>query len=84
MEGQVPLFIYPRKKVAQLYPRALGSLFIVSYDLHGFRGGILTSLHTGHYFHFKLKLNYDRQSVGQSVLVSGTHLEPMTRFLFSV
>jgi hypothetical protein len=25
----------------------------------------------------KLKLNYDRQSVGQSVLVSGSHLEPM-------
>jgi hypothetical protein len=32
----------------------------------------------------KLKLIYDRRSVGQSVLVSGFHLEPMTRFLFSV
>jgi hypothetical protein len=32
----------------------------------------------------KLKLNYDRQSVGHSVLVSGSHLELMTRFLFSV
>jgi hypothetical protein len=32
----------------------------------------------------KLKLIYDRRSVGQSVLVSGSHLEPMTRFLFSV
>jgi hypothetical protein len=32
----------------------------------------------------KLKLIYDRWSVSQSVLVSGTHLEPMTRFLFSV
>jgi hypothetical protein len=30
----------------------------------------------------KSKLNYDRQSVGQSVLVSGPHLEPMTRFFF--
>jgi hypothetical protein len=28
----------------------------------------------------KLKLNYDRQSVGQSVLVSGTHLGPATIF----
>jgi hypothetical protein len=28
----------------------------------------------------KLKLNYDRQSVGQSILVSGSHLKPMTRF----
>jgi hypothetical protein len=31
----------------------------------------------------KLKLIYDRRSVGQSVLVSDSHLEPMTRFLFS-
>jgi hypothetical protein len=28
----------------------------------------------------KLKLIYDRWSVGQSVLMSGAHLEPMTRF----
>jgi hypothetical protein len=32
----------------------------------------------------KLKLNYDRQSVGQSVLVSDTHLGPMTNFSFSL
>jgi hypothetical protein len=32
----------------------------------------------------KLKLRCDRQSVGQCVLVSGSHLEPMTRFLLSV
>jgi hypothetical protein len=31
----------------------------------------------------KLKLNYDRQSVGQSVLVSGTHMGPVTNFSFS-
>jgi hypothetical protein len=30
----------------------------------------------------KLKLIYDRQSVGQPVLVSGSHLEPMTRFFY--
>jgi hypothetical protein len=30
----------------------------------------------------KLKLSYDRRSVGQFVLVSGSHLEPMTRFFF--
>jgi hypothetical protein len=30
------------------------------------------------------KLIYDLQSVGQSVLVSGTHLEPMTRFILSL
>jgi hypothetical protein len=32
----------------------------------------------------KLKLIYDRQSVGQSVLVSGTHLGPVTNFYFSL
>jgi hypothetical protein len=30
----------------------------------------------------KLKLIYDRQSVGQSVLVSGAHLGPVTKFSF--
>jgi hypothetical protein len=32
----------------------------------------------------KLKLIYDRQSVGQSVLASGSHLERMTRLLLSL
>jgi hypothetical protein len=32
----------------------------------------------------KLKLIYDRQSVSQSVLVSGTHLGPATNFSFSL
>jgi hypothetical protein len=31
----------------------------------------------------KLKLIYDRQSVGQSVLVSGAHLGPATNLSFS-
>jgi hypothetical protein len=29
-------------------------------------------------------LNYDRQSVGHSVLVSGSHLGPVTNFLFEM
>jgi hypothetical protein len=32
----------------------------------------------------KSKSHYDRQSVGQSVLVSGTHLGPATNFSFSL
>jgi hypothetical protein len=32
----------------------------------------------------KSKLHYDRQSVGQSVLVSGPHLGPATNFSFSL
>jgi hypothetical protein len=30
LEGQVPVFISPRNRVAQLYPQALGSLFVAS------------------------------------------------------
>jgi hypothetical protein len=47
LEGQVTVFISPRNKVVQLYPRALGFLFLASYDLHGYGGGILTRLYTG-------------------------------------
>jgi hypothetical protein len=32
--------------MAQLYPRALGLLFVASYDLQGYDGGILAHLHT--------------------------------------
>jgi hypothetical protein len=47
LEGQVPVFISSRNKVAQLYPQALGSLFAATYDLKDYGGGILTLLHTG-------------------------------------
>jgi hypothetical protein len=40
LEGQIPLFISSRKRVAQLYPQALGSLFIASYDSQGYGGGL--------------------------------------------
>jgi hypothetical protein len=42
LEGQVPVFISRRSRVAQLYPRSLGSLYVVSYDSQGYGGGILT------------------------------------------
>jgi hypothetical protein len=45
--------------VAQLYPRALGSLFIASYDSRGYGGGILTRLHTGNSnLHYILNILY--------------------------
>jgi hypothetical protein len=47
LEGQDPLFIYPRNRVAQLYPQALGSPFIASYYSRGYGGGIRTRLQTG-------------------------------------
>jgi hypothetical protein len=32
LEGQVPVLICPRNTMAQLYPQALSSLFVASYD----------------------------------------------------
>jgi hypothetical protein len=42
------------------------------------------SEHSLEYIPVEDELNYDRQSVGQSVLVSGTHLKPATIFSFSL
>jgi hypothetical protein len=36
LEGQVPKFTSSRNRVALLYPQALGSLFVASYDPHGY------------------------------------------------
>jgi hypothetical protein len=47
LEGQVPVFILPRNRVVQLYTQALVSLFVASYDSHGYGGGIRPLLHTG-------------------------------------
>jgi hypothetical protein len=46
LEGQAPVFISPRNRVAQLYPQALGSHFVASYDSQGYGGGIRSRLHT--------------------------------------
>jgi hypothetical protein len=42
LEGQVPVFISPRNRLAQLYPRVLGSIYVASNDSQGYGGGILT------------------------------------------
>jgi hypothetical protein len=47
LEGQVPVFISPRNRVAQLYPQAFGSLFVASYDSQGYGGGIRTCFNAG-------------------------------------
>jgi hypothetical protein len=44
LEGQVPMFISHRNRVAQLYLQGLGSLFIASYGSQGYSGGIHTRL----------------------------------------
>jgi hypothetical protein len=40
--GPGPVFISPRNRVAQLYPRALGSLSVASYDSQGYGADILS------------------------------------------
>jgi hypothetical protein len=40
-----PYFISPRNRVAQLYPQALGSIFVASYDSQGYGEDIRTCLH---------------------------------------
>jgi hypothetical protein len=48
LEGQVPVFISPKNRVAQLCPQALGSLFVAFYDSLGYGGGIRNRLHAGY------------------------------------
>jgi hypothetical protein len=61
LEGQVPVFISLRKRVAQLYPRVPDSFFVASYGSQGYGGGIRTSLHAG--MKSESKLCYDQRSV---------------------
>jgi hypothetical protein len=41
-----PIYI-PNEQDCRLYTQALGSIFVASYDLQGYGGGIRTRLHTG-------------------------------------
>jgi hypothetical protein len=45
LEGQVPVFISLRNRVARLYPQALRSLVVASYHSQGYGGGIRPHLH---------------------------------------
>jgi hypothetical protein len=47
LESQAPVFISPRNRMAQLYPRPLGFLYVAFYDSQGYGGDILTRLHMG-------------------------------------
>jgi hypothetical protein len=46
LEDQVSVFMSPSDRVAQLYPQAVGSIFVAYYDSQGCGGGILTPLST--------------------------------------
>jgi hypothetical protein len=47
LEDQVPVFMPPSDRVAQLYLQTLGSIFIAFYYAQGCGGGILNCLHMG-------------------------------------
>jgi hypothetical protein len=47
LKDLVPVFIFPRNRVARLYTQALGSLFVASYDSQGYGGGIRPRLNMG-------------------------------------
>jgi hypothetical protein len=53
LEGQVPVFMSPSDRVAQLCPQVPGFLFIVFYDSQGYGGGIPTRLHTRNSFSYE-------------------------------
>jgi hypothetical protein len=83
LEGQVPVFISPRNRVAQLYPQALGFLFVASYDSQSYGGGIRIRLHAGYNSRFQVKVKVTlRLTVSQSVSL-GVEPHPglMTRYL---
>jgi hypothetical protein len=44
--GRVPVIIYPRNRVTQLYTQALRSLLVAFYDSHGCNGSIRPSART--------------------------------------
>jgi hypothetical protein len=45
LEGRFPVFISPRKRVAQLYSPTPGSFIVASRDSQGYVGGIRTDLY---------------------------------------
>jgi hypothetical protein len=66
LEGQVHVFISPRNRVARLYPQALSSLFIASYNSQGCGGGIPPRLHTGFPLQSQSHIATDGQSISKS------------------
>jgi hypothetical protein len=66
-------YTFPRKRVAELYPHALRSLFVVSYGSQSYGGGNRTAYTWGWtVIKSKSKSCYDWRSVSQYVLVSSS------------
>jgi hypothetical protein len=68
----------PTNRVAQLYPQALGSIFVTSYDSQGHGGGIRISLHRGR-TQSKSKLLYDWRFTANQFVLTSSPLRPTIR-----
>jgi hypothetical protein len=79
LEGQVPVFISLRNRVARLHPQALGSLSVVSYDSQGSGGGIRPRLHTGYngISRWLSLYNRDTDSIANTALTSNYPTFPL-------
>jgi hypothetical protein len=89
--GPGPCIYIPRNMVTKIYPRAMVSLSVASYDTQDYGGDILTLLHMRKLPPCRSQKSYwswswpcGRQSVDQFILVSGSPLWPMTRIYLSL
>jgi hypothetical protein len=80
LEDQVPVFISPRNRMAQLYSQALGSLFVTPYDSQDYNGGIRTRLHAGFLTtQVKVKVTVQSASPGKELSLRTRILGRVTR-----
>jgi hypothetical protein len=68
LEGQVHVFMVRSERVALLYPQALGSFSVASYDSQEYGGAIRTSLQEGIFTNQSQSYVTTEGSVGQSIL----------------
>jgi hypothetical protein len=83
LEGQDPVFLSPRNRVAQLHPKALGSLFVVPYDSQGYGGAIRTRLLTECPWSCEVKITLRLVVYSQSVRLGIKPLETHNQWFFS-
>jgi hypothetical protein len=69
----------PRNRLAQLYPQALGSLFVTSYGSQDYGGGIRTRLHAG-MTQLKVKFTLRLAVYHQTVCLDAKPLETHDQF----
>jgi hypothetical protein len=81
--GLCPRIYILQEQDGPAIPSGTGFPFVSFYDSQGYGGGILTCLHMVQLNYQSQCYNYGRQSVGQSVLVSSTHLGPAANISFS-